>query len=395
MKVRRLGDCALLFEDGDWVESKDQDPNGQVRLVQLADIGVAKFLDKSNRFLTREKAQKLRCTFLKRGDILIARMPDPIGRACLFPGASRECVTVVDAAILRPKEDCDPDYIQYWINSPNIQRAIRETAKGATRQRVARRALEDLPITLPSLDEQRRIVTRIKECMDRIDEIALLRGTSALESKVLHRSFYHEQYERLISNGKTVRLEQAAKFMGGGTPSKQNPSFWMGTIPWISPKDMKRRDLYDATDHISDAAISGSSTKLISEPSVLFVVRGMILAHTLPIAVNRVPVAINQDMKAAVPTNGFDVDFLAAMLRGAEKKLLSQVEIAGHGTCRLQQPHWTGVPIPVLSQSEQADVVAATQAFESIADRLRTEVTSNESEAMRAAVLRKAFAGEL
>jgi type I restriction enzyme S subunit len=245
------------------------------------------------------------------------------------------------------------------------------------------------------LAEQRRIVARIRECMERVDEIEKLSETSAPEVKALSRSFYREQYQRLCAEHEVCRLDQAAMFMGGGTPSKQNPSFWTGSIPWISPKDMKRRDLHDATDHISDAAISGSSAKLISEPSVLFVVRGMILTHTLPIAVNRVPVAINQDMKAAVPGKGFDVDFLATMLRGAEKTLLAEVEIAGHGTCRLQQPHWSGVPIPVLSPAKRADVVAAAQAFESIADRLLTEMTLNERSAMRAAVLRKAFAGEM
>ncbi|MFZ2289251.1 MAG: hypothetical protein WAV92_06235, partial [Halopseudomonas yangmingensis] len=74
-----------LFSDGDWVESKDQDPEGDVRLIQLADIGVGEFIDKSNRFMTSKRADELRCSYLKAGDILVARMPDPIGRACIFP----------------------------------------------------------------------------------------------------------------------------------------------------------------------------------------------------------------------------------------------------------------------------------------------------------------------
>jgi type I restriction enzyme S subunit len=61
-----------VFCDGDWVESKDQDINGDIRLIQLADIGDGKFRNKSNRFLTFKKAIELNCTFLKQGDILIA-----------------------------------------------------------------------------------------------------------------------------------------------------------------------------------------------------------------------------------------------------------------------------------------------------------------------------------
>ena len=96
-----IGDSGF-FSDGDWVESKDQDPKGNVRLVQLADVGSGEFLDKSARFMSPEKAEKLKCSYLKVGDVLIARMPDPIGRACLFPGDTKPCVTVVDVCILRP-----------------------------------------------------------------------------------------------------------------------------------------------------------------------------------------------------------------------------------------------------------------------------------------------------
>ena len=48
-----------LFKDGDWIESKDQDPNGEVRLIQLADVGDGDFLNRSNRFMNSEKSQEL------------------------------------------------------------------------------------------------------------------------------------------------------------------------------------------------------------------------------------------------------------------------------------------------------------------------------------------------
>jgi hypothetical protein len=67
---------AGVFVDGDWVESKDQDPDGDVRLIQLADIGDGEYRDRSNRFLTTDKARKLSCTLLEPGDLLIARMPE-------------------------------------------------------------------------------------------------------------------------------------------------------------------------------------------------------------------------------------------------------------------------------------------------------------------------------
>ena len=85
-----------LFCDGDWIEKKDQDVNGNVRLIQLADIGEGTFKDKSSRYLTEDTARRLNCTFLQQGDILIARLPDPLGRACIFPlnGLTTTALTV-------------------------------------------------------------------------------------------------------------------------------------------------------------------------------------------------------------------------------------------------------------------------------------------------------------
>ena len=68
--------------DGDWIETKDQSEDGGVRLIQLADVGDRRFLDKSARFLTEETEKRLNCTRLEIGDVLIARLPNPIGRAC-------------------------------------------------------------------------------------------------------------------------------------------------------------------------------------------------------------------------------------------------------------------------------------------------------------------------
>lgn len=79
-----------------------------------------------------------------------------------------------------------------------------------------------------------------------------------------------------------VRMCELGGFLGGGTPSKANPEFWKGSLPWVSPKDMKRPYINDAEDHISLKAVEGSAAKLIPAQSILYVVRGMILAHFLP-----------------------------------------------------------------------------------------------------------------
>ncbi|WP_329266977.1 restriction endonuclease subunit S [Streptomyces pseudovenezuelae] len=159
-----------VFADGDWVESKDQDPEGEVRLTQLADVGEGVFRDRSNRFLNAATADRLRCTYLEPGDVLIARMPEPLGRACLFPGSDRPAVTVVDVRILRPgKSGVFNRWLMWAINSPQVRQQIREYQTGTTRKRISGNNLAKVKIAVPPLAEQHRIVEALEEQLSRLD----------------------------------------------------------------------------------------------------------------------------------------------------------------------------------------------------------------------------------
>lgn len=160
-----------IFCDGDWVESKDQDKNGNVRLIQLADIGDGNFKDKSARFLTLEKSIELNCTYLKYDDIILARMPDPLGRATLFPlKGEKKFVTVVDVAILRIGNSfINNRYLLYNINSPFIRQKIEALQSGSTRKRISRKNLAKIDFPLAPLPIQRAIVSKIESLFSDLD----------------------------------------------------------------------------------------------------------------------------------------------------------------------------------------------------------------------------------
>lgn len=162
-----------LFVDGDWVESKDQDPSGEVRLTQLADVGDGKWLDRSNRYMTREKAAALRCSFLEAEDVLVARMPDPLGRSCLFPGGAQPCVTVVDVAIVRPGAgSVNPRWLMHALNSPDVRAQIESMQAGTTRKRISRKNLATVQIALPPPAEQRRIAEELDRRLSHVEAAA-------------------------------------------------------------------------------------------------------------------------------------------------------------------------------------------------------------------------------
>lgn len=195
MPLSSVAGASGLFTDGDWVESKDQDPAGDVRLIQLADIGTGVFRDRSMRFLTRLKVEELGCTYLRKGDVLVSRMADPLGRACIFPGLDQPCVTAVDVCIVRTdREEIDPEWLMHAINSPQVRRRIDSEASGTTRKRISRSRLGAVEIEVPPLREQRIIARRVSACMEVLDSMAtqassLCQQLDHLEASVLESAF--------------------------------------------------------------------------------------------------------------------------------------------------------------------------------------------------------------
>ncbi|MCC7074544.1 MAG: restriction endonuclease subunit S [Deltaproteobacteria bacterium] len=160
-----------------------------------------------------------------------------------------------------------------------------------------------------------------------------------------------------------VPLRYLVRFLSGGTPDKGNADFWSGgAIPWVSPKDMKVDRINDSEDHITVAALDGSSTQLVPVGSVLVVVRGMILAHTLPVAVTTGPVTINQDIKALVCGQRILPEFLHAVLAGQAEWLLSQADSSAHGTKKLETEVLQRFEVPCPPLELQRRIVATMRA---------------------------------
>ena len=101
------------------------------------------------------------------------------------------------------------------------------------------------------------------------------------------------------------RLDELGLWTGGMTPSMRNPDYWQsGTVPWISSGDVKSVRLTATGFAISDYAVKQRAATLIPAKSLVLVTRSGILRKYLPVAMNMIPMTINQDIKALLP-NGF------------------------------------------------------------------------------------------
>lgn len=266
--INKIVSANGIFSDGDWIESKDQDPEGDVKLIQLADINDGDFRWNSKRYLTSKKATDLNCTYLKKGDILIARMPDPLGRACIFPGAAQKCVTAVDICILRPENpNINLKWLVYSINSSVIRKQINQMARGTTRKRITRTDLGKIRLFVPPIHIQNETV----KILDQADALRRLRARADVETQKLLQSMFYEMFGDPVRNEKGWEImpfgEIAIIQMGQSPPGTSYNKEGDGLPLLNGPEEFQDKypDTIQYTTH---------PTKLCNKGDILFCVRG-------------------------------------------------------------------------------------------------------------------------
>ena len=197
-------------------------------------------------------------------------------------------------------------------------------------------------------------------------------------------------YKELPAGWVRVPLLELVSMQGGGTPSKSREEFWKdGRNPWITPKDMKREVITDSIDHITDDAVRSSRLKPIPRDSVLIVVRGMILARTIPLAINGDEVTVNQDMKALIPYQREMGRYLLHFLQSQIPELLRKTRTSTHGTKRLETSTIEALMVPLPPLREQSRIVERTEQLMNLCTELEAKLRENQGKMslLREAVL--------
>jgi len=194
-----------------------------------------------------------------------------------------------------------------------------------------------------------------------------------------------EQTFEVLDGWTRVTLPDLCLIGGGATPSKEKSAYWGSGIPWVSPKDMKVDQIFDAQDHVTELALTETSLSRIANGSLLVVVRGMILVHSLPVALTRVEVAINQDMKSLTPFRSEILPFLALACKGYKKQILGLVERSTHGTCKLQSKKLSAFLFGLPPLAEQHRIIAKVDELMALCDRLKAGLAESRTQQERLA----------
>lgn len=237
---------------------------------------------------------------------------------------------------------------------------------GAGRNRVMSKTdFLKLKVLLPSPDEQQKIA----DCLASVEKLIAAQGRKVEALRTHKKGLMQQLFPQEGETQPRFRflefegfgewsekcLDKLAAIQSGATPSKANPAFWGGSIPWVSAKDMKRLFLEDSEDHISEEAVSNGA-RLVPKGTLLLLIRGMTLLKDVPICVLSREMSFNQDVKGLRPKAGVNGIFLAWLLLSNKHRLLDLVNIAGHGTGKIDSEELKALLLRIPQTPEQQRV---------------------------------------
>ncbi|MCZ8061388.1 restriction endonuclease subunit S [Silanimonas sp.] len=347
------------------------------------------------------------------GDLLVCEGGD-VGRAAIWQGEPIGYQKALHR--LRPRRDDQPQFMLASLIAAKTMGVFAENDSKATISHLPAEAFRNYRFPFPPPSEQSAICSAFARETARIDAL-IAKKTGFLE-------LLKEKRQALITHAVTKGLDPNVRMKdsgvawigavpehwevsklayttreaGGKTPDTKNEAYWGGDVPWVSPKDMKQSEIIGAIDTISDTAVKECGMRLFAPGAILAVVRGMILAHSFPVATLAIPATINQDMKALEPDTRIRANYLRLILEAAKDYVVSVlVAEAAHGTRVLRTDVWRQLPalIPPLDEQDAilAELDRITARHEKLTDRVKESIALLKER--RSALITAAVTGQI
>jgi type I restriction enzyme S subunit len=163
------------------------------------------------------------------------------------------------------------------------------------------------------------------------------------------------------------------KMLSGGTPSKNEPRFWDGDIPWVGSGELSQRRIHDTELRVTELGAE-NGTRLVPEKTVLVVVRGMSLAKEFRVSLTMRPVTFNQDLKAMKPSPKIDSVFLYYYLQSQRHAIRDSATEASHGTKKIESRILENWPLPVVEKAEQKRIASILSAYDDLIGNNRRRI---------------------
>jgi type I restriction enzyme S subunit len=345
------------------------------------------------RYISEEEHSKLtkRCK-PEKGDVLYTKVGTTgVAKAV---DIDDDFSIFVSVALLKLKQNMFPKFIELSLNSEFTRKQAEHLTQGAANRNLVLKDLRRITLFCTSYDEQRRITAEIERQFAIVEKAKQAATEQLAAAQSLNAAFLRDVFEG--NEWKRIPLgELCERIYSGGTPRTTVKEYFNGDIPWVTSKDMKFDVISDSQIRITKKAVAESSAKLVPQYSMLMVVRSGILKHSLPVAVNSVEIAINQDLKAFIPKKNINAFYLKNAVTAYASELLKNVRATTADNIEMDIVKGLEIPVPPLETQKQ--ISKQIEVYYEKANKMITAIQSqlDTIAAMPAAILRQAFRGQI
>ena len=367
----------------------DQGP----RVVRLQNIGDGSFVDEKAH-ITREHFESLRTHEVLAGDLLVASLGEVLPRACLAPPTLGPAIVKADCIRVRLHPDVDRRWVMYAMQRPEVRRWADSHRHGVGRPRLGLKVIRQIPVPLPPLDEQRRIVELLEDHLSRLDaaDAGLASGMHRLGA--LKRSVLAE-----LHDGDPVPLAELAWDSGYGTSEKcvvDGPGVSVVRIPNLV------NGVVDLTDEkrVADVNADVSSSMLATGDLLIVRTNGSVdLIGRSTVVQDGVDAAFASYLiRYRIRDGRVRPSWVQAMLSTPQvRRTIKPLAASSAGQHNLSLAKLNPLKLPVPSLGQQDAGLARLREVEERIATLRSGIgrARSYSTALRRSLLAAAFSGQL
>ena len=251
--------------------------NGDIPWVttSLVDFNV---INQAEEFITQVGLDNSSAKLFPKDTILMAMYGQGItrGKVAIL---GIDATTNQACAAIKLKNGFETKFI--FQNLMNRYEEIRDLSNEGGQKNLSAGIIKEILISFPEKEEQTKIASFLSAVDEKISQLTQKHELLSQYKQGMMQKLFSQQIRFKADDGsefgewETTTLGQTGKFIGGGTPSKENSEFWEGSIPWISSSDLTEESIFkiNITRFISQNALNQSATKLVPANSILIVSR--------------------------------------------------------------------------------------------------------------------------
>jgi type I restriction enzyme, S subunit len=334
------------------------------KLINVSDMYIDTTIVENRLSLLELSVSEFETNQVEYGDIFFTRsslVKSGIAVSNIYLGESRD--VTFDGHLIRFRPNTNkvvPIFTHYLFKTAQIRAQLVARGKSATMTTIGQADVGGVSLHYPKKYEQQKIA----DCLTSVDELIAAQAGYVDALKTNKKGLMQQLFPREGETQPRLRFPEfqdagewgektmgsIASFSSGGTPSKDNPEYWNGTIPWVSASSMYDLVIEKADHYVTPLAI-GNGTRIAKKGSILILVRGSMLFKRVPICVAGIDVAFNQDVKALDVDASINTGFLLYQLSAFQSRM--PINETGIGAGKIELDHLKEFELFIPEETEQ------------------------------------------